>query len=108
MQPSPESQINAPSPKTEWRPILVSLALAFLLGVAIMYVGYVIWWGRDLNPDSEVPSLFGLAMVFVLQRWTFRLWKNDRMTFWRVLTLAVVVDVVLVALRLANVVRPPT
>jgi hypothetical protein len=109
MDSMPESKTpQSPVTKTEWRPVLVSLVPAFLLGVAIMAIGYLIWWGRGLNPDSEVPSFFGLAMVFVLQRWTFRLWKGDRARFWLVFALSVVLVLCLFALRLAKVVQPPT
>jgi len=108
MRSTSESKINPPDvSKTKWAPILVSFAPAFLLGVAIMAVGYIIWWAKGLNPDSEVPSLVGLAMVFVLQRWTFRLWQSDRTRFWRVLALSGTVDLLLVALRVAHVIRPP-
>jgi hypothetical protein len=107
MESTPDPKIDqAAAPKTEWRSVLASLAPAFLLGLAIMAVGYVIWDAKGLDPDSEVPSLFGLAMVFVLQRWTYRLWRSDRQRFWRVLTLSIMLDLLLVALRVGNVIGP--
>ncbi len=77
------------------------------VAIAIMAAGYVIWWAQGLDPDSEVPSILGLVMVFVLQRWTFRLWKNDRPRFWRVLAVGLTLDVLLFALRIAGVINPP-
>ena len=96
--------------RPEWGPLFISLAPAFLFGIAIMFYGYMILWAKGRRTDSEIPSLFDLfamAMVFVLQRWTFRLWKNDRGQFWLVFGVSVLLVAVAVALRVSHVVKPP-